>query len=156
MVEKFSSEDFSTIVDHFHALKNAKERDFETLLRASFKTRLTIDLSNSPTIFLKFVMILTVMFHHAKVTLQSSSFHINLIVIATARESLGPEFSIETWPVADRCKCPLKDFVISCLYDEKHVLIPPFHYESNLKGALIEVLRGAYGVLPPLLQKNET
>jgi hypothetical protein len=67
-----------------------------------------------------------------------------LIVIATAGESLGPEFSIETWSVADRCKCPLKDFVIFCLYDGKHVLIPPFLYESNLKGALVEVHMAFY------------
>ncbi|OJA07532.1 hypothetical protein AZE42_09421 [Rhizopogon vesiculosus] len=61
-------------------------------------------------------------------------------------ENLGPEFSIETWPVADRCKGLLEDFVSShdaqplpaC--DEKHVLIPPFQYESKLKGILVEGL----------------
>ena len=68
----------------------------------------------------------------------------------TAAENLGPEFSIETWPVADRCKGPLEDLVSSHdiqplpAYDEKHVLIAPFQYESKLKGVLVEVHMAFY------------
>jgi hypothetical protein len=66
-------------------------------------------------------------------------------MVKTAAESLGLEFSIETWPVADRCKGLLEDLISSHdiqplpAYDEKHVLVPPFQYESKLKGALVEV-----------------
>ncbi|OJA14956.1 hypothetical protein AZE42_03695 [Rhizopogon vesiculosus] len=61
-------------------------------------------------------------------------------MVKTAAESLGLEFSIETWPVADRCKGPLEDLVslhdIQPLlaYDEKHISIPLFQYESELRG----------------------
>ncbi|OJA15876.1 hypothetical protein AZE42_12681 [Rhizopogon vesiculosus] len=87
----------------------------------------------------------------------SSSFGRNLITVTTA-ENLGPEFSIETWLVADQSKGPLEDLVSShdiqplSAYDEKHVLIPPFQCESKLQGAR----RGAYGILPPSHQKDET
>jgi hypothetical protein len=80
----------------------------------------------------------------SKLHFSSSSFGTSLIMV-TAAEGLGPEFSIETWPVADRCKGSLEDLVSSHdiqplpAYNEKHVLIPPFGYESKLKGALIEV-----------------
>jgi hypothetical protein len=80
----------------------------------------------------------------SKLHFSSSSFSRNLITVL-AGENLGPEFSIETWAVANRCKGPLEDLVSSHdiqplpAYDEKHVLIPPFQYESKLKGALVEV-----------------
>jgi hypothetical protein len=70
--------------------------------------------------------------------------------MVTAVENLGPEFSIETWPVADRCKGSLEDLVSSHdiqplpAYDEKYVLIPPFQYESKLKGGLVEVHMAFY------------
>ena len=85
----------------------------------------------------------------SKLHFSSSFFSRNLIAV-TAAENLGPEFSIKTWPVADRCKGPLEDLVSSHdiqplpAYNEKHVLIPPFQYESTLKGALAEVHMAFY------------
>ncbi|KAG1899828.1 uncharacterized protein F5891DRAFT_1189291 [Suillus fuscotomentosus] len=64
---------------------------------------------------------------------------------ATPTDSLGSEYDITTWPVANRCKGHLQDIVSSHnirplpAYDESHVLIPPLQYEVKLKGALVEV-----------------
>ncbi|KAJ8596161.1 hypothetical protein M405DRAFT_219443 [Rhizopogon salebrosus TDB-379] len=59
--------------------------------------------------------------------------------------SLGSDFNIRSWPVANRCKGCLQDLISTHniqplpVYDNNHVLIPPLQYESKLKGAFIEV-----------------
>jgi hypothetical protein len=62
-------------------------------------------------------------------------------------DSIGFDFNIRSFAVADRCKGHLQDFIsihdIQPLpaHDENHVLI---QYESKLKGALIEVHMAIY------------
>ncbi|KAG1801802.1 hypothetical protein EV424DRAFT_1545375 [Suillus variegatus] len=63
----------------------------------------------------------------------------------TPTGSLGSEYDIAMWLVANQCKGHLQDIVFShniCplpAYDESHVLIPPLQYEAKLKGMLVEV-----------------
>ncbi|KIJ09101.1 hypothetical protein PAXINDRAFT_17803 [Paxillus involutus ATCC 200175] len=65
-------------------------------------------------------------------------------------EDLGPDFSMERWPVADRCKAELQNLLSTHdiqplpAYDKSHALIPPHQYESKLKGALVEVYIAFY------------
>ncbi|OAX30739.1 hypothetical protein K503DRAFT_178495 [Rhizopogon vinicolor AM-OR11-026] len=65
-------------------------------------------------------------------------------------DSIGSDFNIGTWPVADRCKDHLQDLISTHeirplpAYDENHALIPPLQYESKLKGALVEVHMSIY------------
>ncbi|KIJ09216.1 hypothetical protein PAXINDRAFT_17684 [Paxillus involutus ATCC 200175] len=63
----------------------------------------------------------------------------------TAVENLGPEFSMETWPVAERCQLQLQELLPThdiCplpAYEEDRSPIPPRQYESKLRGTLVEV-----------------
>ncbi|KIK77994.1 hypothetical protein PAXRUDRAFT_834770 [Paxillus rubicundulus Ve08.2h10] len=64
---------------------------------------------------------------------------------STAVENLGPEFSMETWPVAKWCQSqlqgllPTHDICPLPAYEEDGSLIQPRQYESKLRGALVEV-----------------
>ncbi|KAF8443787.1 hypothetical protein L210DRAFT_3643388 [Boletus edulis BED1] len=58
---------------------------------------------------------------------------------------LGPEFAMETWPVAPRCIDSLQELISThdiCplpAFDMHGDIIPPTRYESLLKGATVEV-----------------
>ncbi|KAG2132148.1 uncharacterized protein EDB93DRAFT_1255334 [Suillus bovinus] len=132
---KFASEDFPAILDNLRAFEKLvpSKRDYETLsvIHDSLGHR-TIKLTHS--------------LFEAKTTDNENQRDPNASDNdATVDSSLGSEFNIATWPVAERCKGHLEDLVSTheiCplpAYDKNHVLIPPLQYESKLKGALVEV-----------------
>ncbi|KAF9238949.1 hypothetical protein BU15DRAFT_74915 [Melanogaster broomeanus] len=63
----------------------------------------------------------------------------------TDNNTLGPEFAMESWPVAPRCIPHLEElFETHDIYplpafDTKGTLIPPSQYDTTLKGATVEV-----------------
>ncbi|KAG1811097.1 hypothetical protein EV424DRAFT_1542644 [Suillus variegatus] len=135
---KFLSDDFSAVVSNLSAFEKLapRERSYETLsvIQDTQIGRRSIKLTHR--------LFEAIDRDQDDNTSDDSS---NSSTNATPTDSLGSEYNITTWPVANRCKGHLQDIVSSHhihplpAYDESHVLIPPLQYEAKLKGALIEV-----------------
>ncbi|KAG2124066.1 hypothetical protein BD769DRAFT_1388879 [Suillus cothurnatus] len=139
---KFSSRDFPTVVNNLSAFENLvpKERYYETIsvIQDAIGHGRSIKLTHN--------------LFEANDEAQggTSDEDGNGSTAITHPDSLGSEFDIVTWPVADRCKGHLQDVASKhniCplpAYDQNHVLIPPLQYEAKLKGALVEVHMAFY------------
>ncbi|KAG2339461.1 hypothetical protein BDR05DRAFT_1039141 [Suillus weaverae] len=135
---KFSSDDFSAILDNIHA--------FEKLVPREWDYEMVSIIHNS--------------LGHRSIKLTHSLFKAKADDLeanandegdsdgegsTTTVESLSSKYDLASWPVSDRCKGHLHELVPSHniqplpAYDENHKLILPSQYESKLKGALVEV-----------------
>ncbi|KAG0695959.1 hypothetical protein DFH29DRAFT_1004996 [Suillus ampliporus] len=137
---KFSSEDFSAILDNIQVFEKLipRERDYETLsmIHNSLGHR-SIKLTHS--------------LFEAKADDEEHEKNINDEIdgdsngSTSTADSLNSDFNMSSWPVADRCKDHLHELISTHniqplpAYDENHNLIPPIQYESKLKGVLVEV-----------------
>ncbi|OAX31960.1 hypothetical protein K503DRAFT_805633 [Rhizopogon vinicolor AM-OR11-026] len=134
---KYSSEDFPAVLDNLRALEKLvpKERDYETQ-RHSRDARSAVDQTHTVCSKQKLSNEDQDGGHHDNEDSSEST---------TTADSIGSDFNIATWPVADRCKGHCQDLISTHeirplpAYDGNHALIPPLQYESKLKGALVEV-----------------